>query len=156
MQNQDITALYQRARSRTDAAGVIDGAHTVFIARIGVLDSLVSDGTKAPAAAAAERAHLVERHRTMLLTIADAPEQQLHGLLFPHMPTPAASRAAQAIEAVAQARAAGVVLTSPAAGVIEAAPREKLTGPLSDMIADLRSEISAHLRASVETFAPAT
>ena len=35
------------------------------------------------------------------------------------------------------------------------APREKLTGPLCSMIADLRSEISAYLRAGIETFAPA-
>ena len=154
MQN-DIRALYEAARRRTDAAAVIDGAHTTFLGQLGALDRMVDATALSPAGAAAERARLIEQHKVLLLSVANAPENQLHGMLFPHTPTPAASRAAQAVALVAQARAAGVLLTSPAANVVEAVPREKLTGPLRGMIAGLREEISLFLRASIETFAPA-
>ena len=152
----EIQTLYRRARVRQDAAAVIDSAHATFLGQLGAIDRMVESTALSPAGAVVERARLMEQHTTMLRTIAGADEKQLHALLFPHKPTPAASRAEKAMQMVAQARAAGVVLTSPAAGVVEAAPREKLTGPLRSMVADLRAEISAHLRAGIETFAPAT
>ncbi len=151
----DTQALYQAARSRTDAAASVDAAHTLFLSRLGVLNSLQSDGTKAPAAAAAERTHLVESHRTMLRGIAEAGEAQLRGILFPHAPTMEQNRAARAAELVAEARNQGLILSSPAAGIVEAYPKEKLSGLMRGLIGDLREELSAFIRSRVETFAPA-
>ena len=154
MTNQDIHGLYERARRRTDAAASIDATHTLFLSRLGVLNALESDGTKAPAEAAAERAWLIEQHRTMLRTIAEAPEAQLHGILFPHAPTIEQNRAARAAELVAEARNQGLILSSPAAGVVEAYPKEKLSGLMRGLIGDLREELLAFIRSRVETFAP--
>ena len=149
----EISELHRRARARTDAAAFIDGAHVQWLARMSNCDAAVGSYAMSPAAAAAERARLTDAHAVTLRTIADAPEARLYTILNPTAPTVEQNRAAQAQAVVEQARAAGVILESPAAGVVDAAPSAKLTQPLRDRIKDLRPEISAFLRASIETFA---
>ncbi len=149
----EIQTLYRRARVRQDAAAVIDAAHTTFLGQLGALDRMVESTALSPAGAVVERAQLMEQHRIMLRTIAEAPESQLGSLLFPAAPTVHASRTEKAAQLVGQARSQGLILTSPTSGVVEATPREKLNGHLRSMITDLRPEISVYLRAAIEVFA---
>ncbi len=149
----EIGLLFPKARARTDAAAHIDPAQAVFLARIGGLEAQVDACAVSPAEAAKQRVRLIIEHARMLRTIVEVPEAQLPALLWPNAPTVAMSRAAQAADVIHEAKGGGVVLTSPAPGVVEAAPSAKLTAGLRQMIGDLRAELSELLRSGIEVFA---
>ncbi len=153
--NENIADLYSRARTRTQAAEVVDANQAAFQSRLGNLEEQVSNYSLPPAEGIAHRKFLVESHTAWLRTIADAPESQLGSLLYPLEPSVEMSRRERAMQMIDHVRNAGVILSSPRKDVVEAAPCYKLDQIMRDAVADLVPEISALLRAEIETFAAA-
>lgn len=150
--NSEVPDLVARARARTDAWPIIDGAHRSFLGQLGAIDLALANQGITQTDAERRRQALTKDHVAWLHRIANAPEPQLYGLLNPPVPVVEITRTARACRAIDYARSQAVELSSPRLGMIEAKPRAKIDSMLRQMLADLAPEISASLRAEIEVF----